>query len=230
MFILNISMYLEVVKRMRQHLKFFTFPIPLQPLVTQSLVRIALPPNNNFPSRLLPRVHKCHTWKNISLFFCSFVSFLLVLVTPFNNSPESSRDLTIFIASSISLFDIISEVVSRAVYAASVVNPSGFNTLLANNWSKFFINVRSTLINRPINLPRNPPGCSFLDFCIFENFHLEIFCKWLICKGNISDNNILWENLASSLPILFDDNLRGKSAAFFVADLNLFSYEADNFT
>ena len=38
---------------------------------------------------------------------CSFASFWTVLVTPFNNKPESSRDFTILIISPISSFDII---------------------------------------------------------------------------------------------------------------------------
>ena len=42
--------------------------------------------------------------------FCFFVSFLIVSLTPSNNNTESSRDLTIFIVSSISSFDIINVV------------------------------------------------------------------------------------------------------------------------
>ena len=43
--------------------------------------------------------------------FCSFTSVLIVSVTLFNNKPESSRDFTILIMSSNSLFDIIDVVV-----------------------------------------------------------------------------------------------------------------------
>ena len=39
--------------------------------------------------------------------FCSFASFLIVSLTPFINKPDSLRDLTIFMISSISLFEII---------------------------------------------------------------------------------------------------------------------------
>ena len=42
--------------------------------------------------------------------FCSFTSFWTVSVTHCNNKPESSRDFTILIMFSISLFDIISVV------------------------------------------------------------------------------------------------------------------------
>ena len=41
---------------------------------------------------------------------CSLASFWIVLLTPFKNKPESSRDLTILIMSFISSFDIISVV------------------------------------------------------------------------------------------------------------------------
>ena len=46
--------------------------------------------------------------------FCSFVSFLIVLVTPFNKVLESSRAWTIFIMSLISLFEIIKVVAHKA--------------------------------------------------------------------------------------------------------------------
>ena len=42
--------------------------------------------------------------------FCSLASFRTVSQTPFNNKPESFRDFTILIMSSISSFDIISVV------------------------------------------------------------------------------------------------------------------------
>ena len=40
--------------------------------------------------------------------FCSLTSFWIVSLNPFNNKPESSRDLTILIKPSFSLFDTIS--------------------------------------------------------------------------------------------------------------------------
>ena len=73
--------------------------------------------------------------------FCSFASFWTVSVTPFNNKPESSRDFTILIMSSISLFDIISVVspdpniflcISASAAGDAAVNPKGIKTLLAN--------------------------------------------------------------------------------------------------
>ena len=63
-------------------------------------------------------------------------------MTPFNNKAEFSRDLTIFIMSSISSFDIVSVVVpepkiflgipASAAADAAAVNPNGIETLLAD--------------------------------------------------------------------------------------------------
>ena len=62
-------------------------------------------------------------------------------MTPFNNKAEFSRDLTIFIMSSISSFDIVSVVVPEpkiflgipaSAADAAAVNPNGIETLLAD--------------------------------------------------------------------------------------------------
>ena len=45
--------------------------------------------------------------------FCYFALFLFVLETRFINKPESSKDVTIFIISSIILFEIVSVVVTE---------------------------------------------------------------------------------------------------------------------
>ena len=50
--------------------------------------------------------------RNPSLYY--FVSFSIALVAPPMNKPESSKDLTIFKISSISLFDIINVVVAES--------------------------------------------------------------------------------------------------------------------
>lgn len=54
-----------------------------------------------FPAKLVLRVPNT-TPRNPP--FYSFASFSIVWVTPFINKPESSKDLTIFIASCLSLF------------------------------------------------------------------------------------------------------------------------------
>ena len=86
-------------------------------------------PVNIFPNKPAPNVPN-NIPRNSP--FCYYASFC----TPFNSKPESSRDLTIFIMSSISSFDIISVVVpeskiflcipaSAAAAAAAAVNPNG---------------------------------------------------------------------------------------------------------
>ena len=96
-------------------------------------------------------------------------------MTPVNNKPESSRDLTISIMSFISSLDIINVVIfsghipkiflcypSSAADAATV-NPRGIKTLLATGLIIFFINGNSVFSNGPSNLPRNPPYRIILD-------------------------------------------------------------------
>ena len=88
--------------------------------------------------------------------FCSFSSILIVLLTPFINKPDSSKDLAIYMISFISLFEITNDVccakseecipdskiflcipVSAADAAAG--NPNGIKTLVTNGLSTFFI-------------------------------------------------------------------------------------------
>ena len=73
--------------------------------------------------------------------FCSFASFLIVLLTPFINKPDFSRDLTVFIIF-IPSFKINHVVMPDTnifiwivvpVAAAADVNTSGIKVLLVNN-------------------------------------------------------------------------------------------------
>ena len=75
--------------------------------------------------------------------FCSFASFLIVSLTPFNNKQESSRYLTIFIMPSISSLDVINVVafvpepntllcIPASAADTAELNPTGVKTLLAN--------------------------------------------------------------------------------------------------
>ena len=100
---------------------------------------------NKFPNKLAPSVHS-NILQNPP--FCSFVSFSIVLVTPFNKTLESSRACTIFIISFISSFEIIKVVfpdpciflcIPASAADADAVNPNGINTLLANGLIIFFI-------------------------------------------------------------------------------------------
>ena len=75
-----------------------------------------------------------------------FASFWIVSQTLFDNKRESSRDLTIFIVSSISSFDIISVVPDPKIFLctpasaadAAAVNPNWIKTLLAKGLITFF--------------------------------------------------------------------------------------------
>ena len=87
--------------------------------------------------------------------FCSFATFLIVLLTP-NNNQESSRDLTIFKTSSISSFDIINVVVPdpkiflcilASAADAPVVNPNESETFLIISLAKIFKNGKPILVN-----------------------------------------------------------------------------------
>ena len=64
---------------------------------------------------------------------------------------------------------------------AAAVNPCGINTLLANGVGAFFISSKSTFINGPRSLPRNPTYCIILDSGVFDNFVLgdKVFAKAL---------------------------------------------------
>ena len=66
------------------------------------------PTVNKFPNNEAPKVPN-KILRNHP--FCSLASCWIVSLTPFNITPESSRDLTIFIISFISSFEIIKVVV-----------------------------------------------------------------------------------------------------------------------
>ena len=97
--------------------------------------------------------------------FCFFASFRIVSLTLFNNRPECSRDLIIFIISSISSFDIISVLAPEPYFlciptsaaAAAAVNPNGVKILLDIGLISFFINGKPGFNNGPRSLPRNTP-------------------------------------------------------------------------
>ena len=102
-----------------------------------------------------------------------FLFVLLLHFELFHKTLESSRDLTNFIMSSISSFDIISVVlllsdpkiflcIPTSAIDAAAVNRDGIKTLLANSLITFFINSSPIFINGPRSLPRNPPYCIIL--------------------------------------------------------------------
>ena len=118
-------------------------------------------PVNKFPNKLAPRVPN-NILRNPP--FCYFVSFSIVLVTPFNKILESSRACTIFIISFISSFETIKVVfpdpntflcIPASDADAAAVNPKGIKTLLASGLITFFINGNPVFKNGPSNLLKN---------------------------------------------------------------------------
>ena len=123
---------------------------------------------NIFPNKLALNVPK-NIPRNPP--FCSLTSFRIVSQTPFNNKPESSRDLTIFLMSSfhhlillVLLFQSLRFLfIPTSATDAAAINPNGIKTLLANILITFFINGNPVFCNGPRSLPRNPPYCIILD-------------------------------------------------------------------
>ena len=98
--------------------------------------------------------------------FCYFASFLIVSLTSFINKPDFCSDLTNFIISFISSFEIINVVTPDqniflwiATFAAdaAAVNPNGIKTLLANGLSTFRIKGKPVFSNGRKILPKNCP-------------------------------------------------------------------------
>ena len=83
---------------MGQHKKFSPA------LITPSPALITPFPVNALPNKLSANVPN-NIGRNPP--FCSFLSFLIVSLTPFTSNPDFSSYLTIFIKSSISSFEII---------------------------------------------------------------------------------------------------------------------------
>ena len=78
--------------------------MPLPALIVPLSAQIVSLPANKLSKKLAPKVPS-NIPRNPP--FYSFAFFLIVLLTPFINEPDSSRDLTIFIISFISSIEII---------------------------------------------------------------------------------------------------------------------------
>ena len=83
-------------------------------LIVPSPALIVPLPVKKFPNQLAPNVSN-YILKNPP--FCSFASFLIVSLTPSVSEPDSSSDLTTFIISFISSFEIINVVVPDPITA-----------------------------------------------------------------------------------------------------------------
>ena len=102
-FILIIRSYFKICQRTRRNKK--SWPV----LIVISSALIVPLPADRFPNKLAPKVPN-NILKNPP--FYSFASFLIVLPTPYFNSPDSSRDLIIFMKSFFFSFEIINVVFS----------------------------------------------------------------------------------------------------------------------
>ena len=103
--------------------------------------------------------------------FCPFAFFSIVLLTLFISKPDSSKDLTIVMIFSITLFEFINAVskprifISIETFVADVVAviPNGIKNLLANDVSRIFINSKLVCGNGTRVIPRDTPDCAILD-------------------------------------------------------------------
>ena len=102
---------------------------------------------------------------------CSFASFLIVLLTT-----DSSRELSIFMVSSMSSFKVINAVMPEPkifFLIDATVNRNGTKMLLANSWSTFYIKGKPVLYNNDSKiLPGNLPDYLILENWAFDNFIL----------------------------------------------------------
>ena len=117
-----------------------------------------------------------------------------VSLVPFINKPDSLRDLTIFMISSIFPFQVINAVIPEPrnvlwipeyTVDTATVNLNGIKTLLPDGLSIFFIN------------GNNQPDRTTSDSCLFDNFILAdgLFEKTLqIFETCLSVSNNLYEN------------------------------------
>ena len=112
-----------------------------------------------FPHKLAPEVPN-NIPKNYP--FCPFVSFLIVLVTPFSKILESTRAYTVFKISFSSSFEIIKVVVPEpCIFFYISVSTAEAAAVIPNGSKIFFAKGTTTFINGPLilvnNEPKNPP-------------------------------------------------------------------------
>ena len=141
MFILIIYLYLKSNERMRWHQKYcLALIVPSASLVAPSTVPIVFYPAliipfqnillNKFLNKIAPK-RPYNRVKNSPFFY--LVSFSIVFVAPFNKKTWYLRDLTMFIISPISSFEITNAVVPELYIvlwipgsiAEDAVNPNG---------------------------------------------------------------------------------------------------------
>ena len=131
---------------MRQHWK------SCPALIVPSLVLIVPLPVNRFPNKLGPNLPN-NIERNLP--FCYFASFLIVLLAPFVNKPDSWRDLAIFmilfvfslefVYVALQNLNIFFRIVASVTFGDSV-NSNGIKTLSARGLSTFPTKVNTFLV------------------------------------------------------------------------------------
>ena len=125
---------------------------------------------NRFANELKPKLHN-NIPGNPS--FCSFASFLIVLLTSFINILDSSNYLSIFMMLLIFSFEIINVVtpdsniflwIAGSVADAAPVNPNCIKTVLANGLRTSPIKGNPDFSNPPKSLPKNRVLCYAIEF------------------------------------------------------------------
>ena len=158
-------------------------------------------PASMFPNKLAPEVPN-NIPKNPR--FYSFVFCSIVLVTPFNKISESSRALTIFIISFISLFEIISVVILERCIFFSI--PSFISAVTPNGARIFFANGTATFVNRPLSYFRYLRFRQLLYqllYCSQMHFLISFFALLLIINHEPIFPHQTFYYLFSAL-VLFD--------------------------
>ena len=127
----------------------------------------------------------------------------MVWITTLINKPGCFGNLTIFIISFISSFEIVNVVLQdpkiflwivTSAADTAAVTPNSIKALLANGLSTFPIKDNPVFSDGPKSLPRNPPECRILCNWVFYYFILadELFAKalqgfetWLLGNNNL---------------------------------------------
>ena len=173
-----------------------------------------------FPNKLAPNKAPYNIPKDPP--FCHFLSFLIVLATPFNKSLESSRTWTIFIMSLVSSFQIISFVVPKLfiffLISASIAAAAVLLTELKYPLPIELLLSLMVLLFYLMMFLKKPYGI-ILDICVLHNFVSadKLFSNvFLSLAFDSVVNNNSWGKLFPSKVLIF--TLRFTSVLFLAPE------------
>ena len=194
--------------------------MPLPVLIVSILV-------NRFSNKLAPDVPN-NTLKIPP--FCSFASFLIVLLTTFIIKSNYLGDLTVFMMPFISSFEIINVIVPYPNIFLLIATSVAYAVLLIlmvlkHSFIPFFMLGNPAFSNGHKSLPKNLLDCSILYHCVLDKFTLaeELFAKasrrFETC---VLENDKLCGKLFSSLEsqATFDQSFKVTSP-IFITDWNI---------